>query len=105
MQTIVAWHFPLCVLIIAIAIQHNCRVILILVLAVDLNLAKNVAKVVVLTRSISASRPRGALVIDFALCPQSNSLSVRARPGNAQRKPFMHLPRTKGQTCRTVASR
>jgi hypothetical protein len=82
MQAIVDWHFPLCVLIIAIAIQHNRRLILVLVLAMNPNLAKNFAKVVVLTRSTPASGTRGALVIDIALCPQSNSLSVPARPGD-----------------------
>ena len=81
MQAIVAWHFPLCVLIIAITIQHNRRLILVFVLAMNLNLAKNVAKVVVLTQSTPASGTRGALVIDLALCPQSKSLSVPARPG------------------------
>ena len=82
MQAIVAWHFPLCILIIAIAIQHDRRLILVLVLAMNLNLAKNVAKVVVLTRSTPASGTRGALVIDLTICPQSSSLSVPALPGD-----------------------
>jgi hypothetical protein len=33
---------------------------------------------------------------------QSRSVCLRG-PGNAQRKALMHLPRAKGQTCRTVA--